>query len=223
MTRSNDCSRLQPRWLCASSREEFDYAADGVERPLCVSSRAVTTPVTPRAIRCDGRSAMRWKSPRRKQDERLREEGSFPVGLSCFSRVFGSRLVWPQPGWQSSRFSPPPRPRPIWHGICRRLSGAHRRRFPSCDSPWPETRQHCYAGNPGPIVEGGWSMGAAMFDEYGRPAWALGITEIESRFSTSRRPGLSWLLLEQAHVITKKLRNRSSGDGDVIRVARSRS
>ena len=62
-----------------------------------------------------------------------------------------------------------------------------------------------------------------MFDEYGRPAWALGITEIESRFSTSRRPGLSWLLLEQAHVITKKLRNRSSGDGDVIRVARSRS
>lgn len=47
-------------------------------------------------------------------------------------------------------------------------------------------------------------MGAAVFDEYGRPAWALGLTGIESRFSTSCRPEMSRLLLEQAHVITKK-------------------
>ena len=174
----------------------------------------------PRADRCDGRST-RWNPRAASKTGGSAKRVAFPFGRSCFARVFGSFSVWPQPGWLPSRLPPPPRP--IWHGICRRLSGAHRRRFPSCDSPSPETRQHCYAGNPGPIVEGGWSMGAAMFDEYGRPAWALGITEIESRFSTSRRPGLSWLLLEQAHVITKKLRNRSSGDGDVIRVARSRS
>ena len=54
-------------------------------------------------------------------------------------------------------------------------------------------------------------MGAAMLDEYGRPAWALSLTGVESRFATSRRSELSRLLLEQVHVITKKLRNRSTG------------
>ena len=73
-----------------------------------------------------------------------------------------------------------------------------------------ETRQHGYAVNPGLIVEGSWGMGAAVFDEYGRPSWALSLTGIESRFGTSRRPELGRLLLEQAHVITKKLRNRST-------------
>ena len=65
-------------------------------------------------------------------------------------------------------------------------------------------------GQPSLIVEGGWGMEAAMFGEYGRPAWALSPTGIESRFSTSRRPELGRLLLEQAHVITKKLGNRST-------------
>ena len=146
--------------------------------------------------------------PRRKQDQRQREEVAFPFGRSCLTRVFGSRLVWRQPGWKSSRFSPPPGP--VWHGIFWRLSGAHRLRFLSCDSASPETRKHGYAVNPGLIAEGGWGAGAALFDEYGRPAWVLSLTGIESRFGTSRRPELGRLLLEQAHVITKKLRNRST-------------
>ena len=147
------------------------------------------------------------ESPPRKQNERQQERVAFPFGRSCFTRVFGSHLVWPQPGWQFYRSSPPLGPN--WHGICWRLRGAHRLQFPSCDCASPETRQHGYAVNPGLIVEGGCGMEAAMFDEYGRPAWVLSLTGIESRFSTSCRPGLSRLLLEQADVITKK-RNRST-------------
>jgi DNA-binding IclR family transcriptional regulator len=68
-----------------------------------------------------------------------------------------------------------------------------------------ETRETGYAVNPGLIVEGSWGMGAAVFDERGRPAWALSLTGIESRFSAGRRPELGRLLLEQAHEITTSL------------------
>jgi len=50
------------------------------------------------------------------------------------------------------------------------------------------TRERGFAVNPGLIVEDSWGMGAAVFDAKGRPAYALNITGIESRFSDARRP-----------------------------------
>lgn len=71
-----------------------------------------------------------------------------------------------------------------------------------------ETRRTGYAVNPALIVEGSWGMAAAVFDERGRPAWALSITGIESRFQPERQGYLGRLLLEQAHSITASLKSR---------------
>ena len=70
-----------------------------------------------------------------------------------------------------------------------------------------ETRALGYSVNPGLIVEGSWEMGATVFDRNNKPAWALSLTGIESRFSPRRRPELGRLLLEQAHIVTRRLRN----------------
>ncbi|QJU54711.1 IclR family transcriptional regulator [Herbiconiux sp. KACC 21604] len=67
------------------------------------------------------------------------------------------------------------------------------------------TRETGYAVNPALILEGSWGMGAAVFDAAGRPAWALSLTGIESRFRPDRRPELGRLLLDQAHTITRRL------------------
>lgn len=67
------------------------------------------------------------------------------------------------------------------------------------------TRQTGYAVNPGLILEGSWGMGAAIFDDRGRPAWALSITGIEPRFRPERQPELGRLLLEQAHLVGQRL------------------
>jgi DNA-binding IclR family transcriptional regulator len=69
-----------------------------------------------------------------------------------------------------------------------------------------ETREKGYALNPGLLVEGSWGMGAAVFDTAGRPAWALSLTGIDSRFKPERQAELGQLLVEQAHVVTRKLR-----------------
>lgn len=68
-----------------------------------------------------------------------------------------------------------------------------------------ETRRLGYAVNPGLIVEGSWGMGAAVFDPAGRPAWALSLTGVETRFTRSRRPELGRLLLHHAHDVTVRL------------------
>lgn len=70
-----------------------------------------------------------------------------------------------------------------------------------------ETREAGYATNPGLIVEGSWGMGAAVFDVDGRPAWALSLTGVESRFEPARRPELGQLLLDHAHTLTQRLRS----------------
>ena len=69
-----------------------------------------------------------------------------------------------------------------------------------------ETRQQGWTLNPGLILEGSFGMGAAVFDGAGRPAWALSITGVESRFAPERRPELGRLLLRHAHEITVRLR-----------------
>ncbi|GAA2177185.1 IclR family transcriptional regulator [Leucobacter tardus] len=71
-----------------------------------------------------------------------------------------------------------------------------------------ETRRLGYAVNPGLIVEGSWGLGAAVFDPAGKPAWALSLTGIESRFTPARRGELGRLLLQHAHRLTERLRGR---------------
>jgi DNA-binding IclR family transcriptional regulator len=67
------------------------------------------------------------------------------------------------------------------------------------------TRRHGYAVNPGLIVEGSWGVGAAVFDRSGRPAWALSLTGVETRFKPERQHELGTLLLEQAHLLSGRL------------------
>ncbi len=73
-----------------------------------------------------------------------------------------------------------------------------------------DTREQGYAVNPGLLVEGSWGMGAAIFDAADRPAWALSLTGIDSRFKPERQAELGQLLVEQAHVVTRKLRADAS-------------
>ncbi len=67
------------------------------------------------------------------------------------------------------------------------------------------TRRHGYAVNPALLVEASWGMGAAVFDRWGQPAWALSLTGVETRFKAVRRRELGRLLLEQAHVLSTRL------------------
>jgi DNA-binding IclR family transcriptional regulator len=69
------------------------------------------------------------------------------------------------------------------------------------------TRATGYAVNPGLIVEGSWGMGAAIFDGAGNPAWALSITGIEPRFRPERQAELGRILLDQAHIVTRRLQS----------------
>jgi DNA-binding IclR family transcriptional regulator len=68
------------------------------------------------------------------------------------------------------------------------------------------TRETGYALNPALILEGSWGMGAAVFDSAGRPAWALSLTGVESRFRPDRRAELGRLLLDHAHRVSASLR-----------------
>lgn len=72
------------------------------------------------------------------------------------------------------------------------------------------TRATGYSVNPGLLVEGSWGMGAAVFDERGRPAWALSLTGIESRFRDDRRRELGRALLQHAHALSQQLGRRGS-------------
>ncbi|MDT5338296.1 MAG: hypothetical protein QOD90_3801 [Mycobacterium sp.] len=67
------------------------------------------------------------------------------------------------------------------------------------------TRTTGYAVNPALIVEGSWGMGAAVFDHSGRPAWALSLTGVETRFRPERHHELGTLLLEEAHLLSGRL------------------
>ena len=56
------------------------------------------------------------------------------------------------------------------------------------------------------LAEGSWGIGAAVFDRTGKPAWALSLTGVETRFRPERHHELGTLLLEQAHILTGLLR-----------------
>ncbi|WP_094024447.1 IclR family transcriptional regulator [Nocardia cerradoensis] len=63
-----------------------------------------------------------------------------------------------------------------------------------------------YAVNPALVVEGSWGVGAAVFDRAGRPAWALSLTGVETRFREPRCAQLGTLLLEHAHRLSVRLK-----------------
>lgn len=75
------------------------------------------------------------------------------------------------------------------------------------------TRTRCdgYAVNPGLVVEGSWGMAAAVFDPTGKPAWALTVTGVESRFRPGRQPQLGALLLHEAHTLSRHLTTAGKG------------
>lgn len=67
------------------------------------------------------------------------------------------------------------------------------------------TRETGFAVNPGLVVEGSWGMAAAVFNRSGKPAWALTLTGVDTRFRDHRRPELGALLLKEAHALTRIL------------------
>jgi DNA-binding IclR family transcriptional regulator len=69
-----------------------------------------------------------------------------------------------------------------------------------------QTRERGYALNPGLIVEGDWGMGAAVFDNAGKPHWALSLTGVESRFRPDRQQELGQALLTAAHELSTAIR-----------------
>jgi DNA-binding IclR family transcriptional regulator len=69
------------------------------------------------------------------------------------------------------------------------------------------TRETGYSVNPGLVLEGSWGMGAAVFDQAGRPVWALSLTGIEPRFREDRQDFLGRLLMEEAHNITGQIQS----------------
>jgi DNA-binding IclR family transcriptional regulator len=70
-----------------------------------------------------------------------------------------------------------------------------------------ETRTTGYGVNPGLVVEGSWGIGAAVFDRYNRPSWALSLTGVETRLRSPRQQRLGLLLLRKAHLLTQRLQS----------------
>ena len=73
------------------------------------------------------------------------------------------------------------------------------------------TRLHGFAVNPGLVLEGSWGMGAAVFDQAGRPVGALSLTGIEPRFRPERQDFLGKLLMEEAHRMSSALSSALTG------------
>jgi DNA-binding IclR family transcriptional regulator len=153
----------------------------------------------------------------------LREEGSFPVRSHVLTEGIRFPLGVASAGMAILAFLPDDeieahlRSMGDHNGLTEDRAGnslvprfgeAHNR-----DSVWERihhTRERGYALNPGLLVEGSWGMGAAIFDATGRPAWALSLTGIDSRFKPERQEELGRLLVEQAHIVTRKLRAEAS-------------
>lgn len=76
-----------------------------------------------------------------------------------------------------------------------------------------EARDRGFAVNPGLVVEGSWGMASAVFDGFDRPIGALSLTGVEHRFQTQRRIELGRLLLEAAHELSARLRDRTASQG----------
>ncbi len=136
----------------------------------------------------------------------LREEGSFPVRSFVLHEGVRFPLGVASAGTAIMAFLPENEQEQLlahWAGHAGTFAEAHTAEV--VRASLARTRETGYSVNPGLVLEGSWGMGAAVFDQAGRPAWALSLTGIEPRFREDRQEFLGRLLMEEAHRITNKL------------------
>ncbi|GAA3272848.1 IclR family transcriptional regulator [Paenarthrobacter aurescens] len=136
----------------------------------------------------------------------LREEGSFPVRSFVLHEGVRFPLGVASAGTAIMAFLPPGEQDPLldhWAEHAGEFAEGHP--VDVVRKNLERTRLAGYSVNPGLILEGSWGMGAAVFDQQGRPAWALSLTGIEPRFRPDRQEFLGKLLLEEAHRMTARL------------------
>jgi DNA-binding IclR family transcriptional regulator len=140
----------------------------------------------------------------------LREEGSFPVRSFVLHEGVRFPLGVASAGTAILAFLPGAEQEELlhdWPGHAGAFAAGHPEELVRANLA--ATRQKGYSVNPGLVLEGSWGMGAAVFDQSGRPAWALSLTGIEPRFKAERQEELGILLMAEAHRITQQL----GGDG----------
>ncbi|MDR6557921.1 DNA-binding IclR family transcriptional regulator [Arthrobacter pascens] len=136
----------------------------------------------------------------------LREEGSFPVRSFVLHEGVRFPLGVASAGTAILAFLPVGEQEQIladWPAYAGKFAEGHTEAVVRANLK--RTRETGYSVNPGLVLEGSWGMGAAVFDQAGRPAWALSLTGIEPRFREDRQEFLGKLLMEEAHRITVQL------------------
>ncbi|MEO3940491.1 IclR family transcriptional regulator [Paenarthrobacter nicotinovorans] len=136
----------------------------------------------------------------------LREEGAFPVRSFVLHEGVRFPLGVASAGTAIMAFLPPEEQEALlgdWPAHAGDFAVGHPENV--VRDNLERTRLAGYAVNPGLILEGSWGMGAAVFDQQGRPAWALSLTGIEPRFRPDRQEFLGKLLLEEAHRMSARL------------------
>ncbi len=136
----------------------------------------------------------------------MREEGSFPIRSFVLSEGVRFPLGVASAGLAILSFLPAPDVDAYLDRhpeLAARWGGVHH--ADALRTRVAETRDRGYAVNPGLIVPGSWGLGAAVFDQHGRPAWALSLTGVEFRFGPDRLPELGRLLLGHAHQLTTRI------------------
>ncbi len=136
----------------------------------------------------------------------VREEGSFPIRSFVLHEGIRFPLGVASAGLAILAFVPEEERRAYLAGVdlTERWGAEHGEA--ALAARLDRVRETGWSVNPGLIVEGSWGMGAAVFDERGKPAWALSLTGIESRFRPDRQRELGRALLQHAHALTQKLR-----------------
>ncbi|MFJ5697583.1 IclR family transcriptional regulator [Arthrobacter sp. NPDC093139] len=136
----------------------------------------------------------------------LREEGSFPVRSFVLHEGVRFPLGVASAGTAILAFLPESEQEQIlasWPAHAGTFAEGHTESVVRANVK--RTRETGYSVNPGLVLEGSWGMGAAVFDQAGRPAWALSLTGIEPRFREDRQEFLGRLLMEEAHRISVQL------------------
>ena len=136
----------------------------------------------------------------------LREEGSFPVRSFVLHEGVRFPLGVASAGTAIMAFLPEGEREGIltdWGAHAGTFAAGHTAGI--VRENLERTRLTGYSVNPGLVLEGSWGMGAAVFDRSGKPAWALSLTGIETRFKPERQEELGGLLMAEAHRITQQL------------------
>lgn len=142
----------------------------------------------------------------------LREEGSFPVRSFVLHEGVRFPLGVASAGTAIMAFLPDGEQDAILSGWDQHAGGfAVGHGLDVVRRNLERTRLHGFAVNPGLVLEGSWGMGAAVFDQLGRPVGALSLTGIEPRFRPERQEFLGKLLMEEAHRISSALSSTLTG------------